>query len=302
MLSSVLSHATDGGPYTWTWDAGILIGIAAWMLAYFLLTGPLRERGGWSPASLKQKIAFTVGTTVLLIALVSPLDHLSDAYLFSAHMIQHLLLLMIIPPLWLIGLPDGLVDQVVSNRRTRQIAKWMVHPVAAYLIFNILVYSWHVPALYQAALEDEHIHILEHLTFLAAGVIGWWPTLGPSKAAAPRAAYPVQMVYTFLMMAPMTLLAVLITFAKQPIYPFYADAPRLWGLSTISDQQVAGLIMWIPGNLVFFTAFANAFFGWFDHQEYMDSLPAVDQNRITGQSKPEGSAHVHRQDPLKMKL
>lgn len=302
MLASVLLHAADGGPYTWAWDASILIGIAAWTLAYFLVSGPLQKRGGWAPASLRQKIAFNLGTAVLFFALVSPLDHLSDEYLFSAHMVQHLLLLMIIPPLWLAGLPDGLVDRVVRGQRIRRIAKWLVHPAAAYLLFTVMVYAWHAPSFYQAALENENIHILEHLTFLAAAVIGWWPALGPSKAAAPRAAYSVQMVYLFLMMFPMTLLAVLITFAKQPIYPFYADAPRLWGLSLMADQQVAGLIMWIPGNMIFFAAFANAFFGWFKHQERMDSLLAADQSPDTGQSKAEGSPQVRRPEPLKIKL
>ncbi|MDD5370702.1 MAG: cytochrome c oxidase assembly protein [Anaerolineaceae bacterium] len=300
MTPSGFPHGAGSGPYTWTWDASILIGIAAGMLVYFLATGPFRKRGGWAPASRRQQFAFTLGMLVLFFALVSPLDHLSDEYLLSAHMIQHLLLLMIVPPLWLIGLPEGLVDRVIAGRHTRQVARWLVHPVVAYLLFNGLVYSWHLPSFYQAALENENLHVVEHLSFLVVAAIGWWPAFGPSIDAAPRAAYPVQLIYLFLMMFPMTLLAALITFAKQPIYPFYADAPRVWGLSLMADQQVAGLIMWIPGNMVFFAAFANAFFGWFAHQEHLDNLLAAGPHPVSGRKKPEGSSPGNRPELLKM--
>lgn len=275
MLASVLPHAGDptGSLWTWAFDPSIMIGIAAWVVGYAWVTGPLQKHRGWAPVSRGRKTAFYLGTLILFLALVSPLDHLGDEYLFGAHMLQHFLLLLVAPPLWLYGLPDGFIDQVITSPRARKFTRWMVHPVTTYFAYNVLVWGWHIPSLYQAALENENIHILEHLTFLFAGVLGWWPIFGKSDKAAPRAGYVAQMIYLFGLMFPMTMLAALITFAKQPFYPFYAQAPRLWGLSVLADQQIAGLIMWIPGNLILFGAFTNSFYQWFKAQEKQPLLP-----------------------------
>jgi cytochrome c oxidase assembly factor CtaG len=135
------------------------------------------------------------------------------------------------------------------------------------LIYNAVFWTWHLPSFYQAALNNENIHIVEHLFFIGAGLISWWPMAGRSQSALPLASYPIRMVYVFFMMFPMVLLASIITFAKHTIYPFYDQVPRLWGLSAIDDQQLAGLIMWIPGNLIYFIAFASLFFRWFRSQE-----------------------------------
>jgi putative membrane protein len=269
MLYSVLHHggAEAGSIWEWTLDPSILIGTLVWIALYALVNGPLQKKGGWQRARIGQQVSFFAGTLIAFLALTSPLDHISDEYLFSAHMLQHLLLMMVAPPLWLIGLPDGLVDRLVQPGRIQFTLRWVLHPVGAFLIYNLVFWIWHIPSLYQAALENENIHILEHLFFIVAGLISWWPMAGRSQKALPLAGYPIRMVYVFLMMFPMTLLAALITFAKQSFYPFYNQAPRLWGLSVIDDQQLAGLIMWIPGNLIFFTAFASTFFNWFKSQE-----------------------------------
>lgn len=270
---------------SWDWAPSILIGLILWVAGYALVSGPLRRRGGWFAVSTGRKIAFYAGSTIVFIALVSPLDRLADEYLFSAHMLQHMLLMMVAPPLWLIGVPDGLIDRIVP-RKAWGVTQFLVGPVAAFVIYNLMVWAWHVPSAYDAALESERLHLVEHLTFMAAGVIGWWPVLGRSEKAARPAALPVQIIYLFVMMFPMTLLAALITFVRVPIYPFYTDAPRLWGLSVMDDQQVAGLLMWIPGNMIFFVPIAFIFFKWMGHEDETGDIFADWDFPVAGGDEP----------------
>jgi putative membrane protein len=269
--------------WVWTWDASILIGAALWTAGYVWLVGPLRRRRGWGPApSWGRQASFHLGTFFLLLALVSPLDYLSDYYLLSAHMVQHLLLVLVIPPLWLIGMPGGWLDDVLPAGFIQKAVFQFTRPLAAFLIFNVVFYAWHIPALYDAALLDERLHVLEHLMFLAVAVVGWWPVLGFLPRAAPRAGYPLQTLYLFLMMVFSTGLGAIISLAKDPLYPIYLNAPRvigstplpaftngprLWGLSIMDDQELAGLIMWVPGNMLFFSAFLLALGAWYRSEE-----------------------------------
>jgi cytochrome c oxidase assembly factor CtaG len=283
-LASILAHvSSEQSIWAWDWEPTVLLGIALWTLGYILLVGPIRKRAGWGPPlRWERQVSFHLGTLVLLFALVSPLDHLSDVYLLSAHMVQHLLLLLITPPLWLMGMPNGWLDTSIPPGILRKFINQITRPVAAFLIFNGVLYAWHIPALYDAALFDEKIHVLEHLMFLAAAVIGWWPVLGFLPKTAPRANYPMQMLYIFVMMVFSTGLGAIITLTKDPLYPYYINAPhvlgstplpsftdgtRLWGLSVMDDQMVAGLIMWVPGNMIFFAAFMIVLYTWFNSEE-----------------------------------
>ena len=272
--------------WIWAWDPGILIGLAAWTFGYILLIGPARKRNGWgAPLRWERQASFHLGTLVLFVALVSPLDHLADFYLLSAHMLQHLLLVLVTPPLWLMGMPNGWLDTYITPGFLQKFINRITRPVTAFLIFNGVFYAWHIPALYDAALFNENVHILEHLMFLAAAVIGWWPVLGFLPKAAPRASYPMQMLYLFMMMVFSTGLGAIITLAKDPLYPYYlnaprvlgstplpsfANGPRLWGLSVMDDQLAAGLIMWVPGNMIFFAAFMIVLYIWFNSEEHKE--------------------------------
>jgi len=272
---SPFPHGDPSEALAWSWEPSILIGIGLWIAGYILVTGPLRRRGGWAAVSPWRQAAFYLGTLTLFVALVSPLDNLAEEFLFSAHMGQHMLLMMIAPALWLLGMPEGFVDRLVPRKLWR-VTGLLVTPAAAFLIYNFWMLTWHVPGLYGAALVDIRVHILEHLIFMAAGVIGWWPVLGRSQKAAPAASPPVQMIYLFLMMFPMTMLAAVLTFAPAPLYSFYNEAPRLWGLSVMDDQQIAGLLMWIPGNMIFFLPFGFIFFKWMD-RDAREGNAAVDK-------------------------
>ncbi|HVP21353.1 MAG TPA: cytochrome c oxidase assembly protein [Anaerolineaceae bacterium] len=275
--------STGQGIWVWTFEPSILIGLAAWTIGYILLVGPVRRLRGWGPPlSRARQLSFHLGSLLVLLALVSPLDHLSDSYLLTAHMIQHLLLLVVAPPLWLMGMPNVRLDQAIGSGRLQKFVHGITRPISAFLIFNAVVWAWHVPGLYDAALANNDVHILEHLMFLAAALIGWWPVLGFLPETAPRASYPVQMMYLFAMMMSTTGLGALLSLAQYPLYPFYLNAPRvlgsmplpthipgprLWGLSVMDDQQLAGLIMWVPGNMLYFSALMVVLSQWFRNEE-----------------------------------
>ena len=129
------------------------------------------------------------------------------------------------------------------------------------MIFNLVVAAWHLPPIYNTAMANHGVHIAQHLMFMAAAVIMWWPLMSPLPEL-PRIAYPAQMLYCFLMTIPMSIVSIYITMADAALYPAYAAAPRIWGLSPMEDQLIGGLIMWVPGSLFFLGVMSVVFFKW----------------------------------------
>lgn len=249
--------------YHWTLEPSIILGLAALCGAYLAGVGPLRRRYNLGPpVARSQLVLFLSGAFVIFFALVSPLDELGDRYWFSAHMVQHLLLTLGGPPLLLLGTPGWLVQPLLKNRAVLRIGRWLTSPVIALGLFNVVFALYHVPALYDLSLRNDAFHILMHLLLMATAVITWWPVLSPVKEL-PRLAYPAQILYLFLESIPPTVLAALITFAETVLYPTYNAAPRLSGVSALADQQAAGLIMWLPGTMVYLLALTIVFFKWF---------------------------------------
>lgn len=230
----------------WHFEPSVVLGLAIWSISYALAIGPLRVRQRWGPAPARwRQLAFHLGTLSVLLALGSPLDDLADEALFSAHMAQHMLLTFVGPPLWLLGTPGWLARRLAP-------APWLnaaTHPVIAFTVFTSIMWVWHVPAMYAAALEDQTLHIVEHLTFMGSALLGWWPILGPDDAGRLRPAY--RLAYLIPSMFACTALAGLITLSSRDLYPFYADTTRFWGLSPLDDQQLGGLGMWLPGDMVY---------------------------------------------------
>ncbi|HEX5688377.1 MAG TPA: cytochrome c oxidase assembly protein [Roseiflexaceae bacterium] len=252
-------------PYAWQWEHALVP--LALALVYWLCAGPLRRRIDGTAEFPRARIqVFMIGVLVLFASVATPLDTLSG-YLLTAHMIQHLLMTLIVPPLLLLGTPDWMLRPLLALPLARPILRVLTHPVVAFLLFNFVFSAWHVPALYNLALQNDTVHILEHLLFLGTAVLTWWPVFSPTREL-PRLSEPAQLLYLFFESLPPTILGALITFAGDPLYPEYVSAPRLWGLSVMLDQQIGGLIMWIPGALVYFTVLTIVFFRWLNRDEY----------------------------------
>lgn len=238
----------------WAWDPSILVGLALFAGAYSALVGPLRRRHGWGErVPFPRQLCFYLGTMAVFVALVTPLDVLADEVLFSAHMAQHMLLTFVAPPLWLLGLPDWAPSLLPRQARLTQLGARLTRPAVAFVIFNATMWAWHVPLAYNAALESESLHIVEHLTFMATAVIGWWPVIQrwPRTDDDPR---PWRILYLFLSTLPCTALAAVITLSPRQLYTFYADTPIQVGLSPLLDQQIGGLLMWLPADMILMLA------------------------------------------------
>ncbi len=245
----------------WTIHPSTVIGLAVLAGLYFWRARQAGGRSGGTPPSALQKLAVLGGLFAIFASLNGPLHDLSDSFLFSAHMVQHLVLTLLVPPLLLVGTPGWMLRPVLDVPVLGALARRVTRPIACFAIFNIVVAAWHLPPLYNAAVALHSVHIAQHLMFMVAAVLMWWPYLSPLPEL-PRLSYPGQMLYSFLMVIPMSIVSIYIAMADDVLYPAYANAPRVWAISPMQDQMIGGLIMWIPGGLFFYGVMSVVFFRW----------------------------------------
>jgi len=229
--------------------------------AGLVLLGGLYAYLGGLRSGRRHVASFFGALVVLFLALNGPLHNLSDKYLFSVHMAQHLLLTLVFPPLLLYGTPARVMRPLLTSRWIMTVGRAVTKPLPAATLFTAPIVLWHVPALYEAALRNHNLHIVQHLVFLATAVIMWWPVLSPVPEL-PRLPHPLQLLYLFLLGIPMSVTGALITLSSDPLYPFYAAAPRVWGLSALQDQQIGGLLMWVLGGLMLWVVMTVIWFRW----------------------------------------
>jgi putative membrane protein len=242
--------------YTVHWSTVIGLGALGGVYALSRAKRAAPQRGGRTKPAL-----FISALVLMFLSLNGWLHDLSDSYLFSAHMVQHLLLAMGVAPLLIMGTPGWMLRPALRVPAIAWIGRALSNPITSFAIFNVALIGWHLPPLYNAAMAHHSIHIVEHLILLVASVIMWWPVLSPLPEL-PRLSYPGQMLYLFLMTIPMSLVSVSIAYASSVLYPFYASAPRVIHLSPMEDQMLGGLIMWIPGGLYFFAVISVIFYRW----------------------------------------
>lgn len=232
-------------------------------VGYYYVGGPLRRKRGLGPSLTGGQITtFVLSELVLVFSLLSPLDEVGDSYLFSAHMVQHLLLASVWPPLLLLAMPAWMGRALFRVPAVGSLLSFATVPAIALILFNLDIYLWHLPGPYDLTLRNEWVHIGEHLTFMFFGLVNWWPVLSP--VPEQRLSYPLQVLYLFVDGMLMMVLGIVFTFSPVVFYSPYAAAPRLWGISALSDQQVGGLIMWYPGNVPYGILLIVAFYKWFE--------------------------------------
>ncbi len=252
----------------------VLAGIIGLQASYLLCVGRYWNRfANGRPTGLWRKVAFSQGVLILLLALATPLDELADYYLFSAHMVQHLLLTLVAVPLLLAGTPGWLLSAVLKKTRLLPIVLKLRHPLLAFGIFNLVFALAHIPGVYELALASQPLHAAEHLLFLVTALLMWLPILSPLEEFKP---YPPlgQVLYLFLQTVPASLVGALLAHASSAYYASYTLAPRITSLSPLEDQQLGGLIMWVGSGLYFLLATAVVFFAWASREEANDRRPA----------------------------
>ena len=255
-------------PYEWSLalHPSVIIGTGVLGALYFYGIGPYRRRHGLPPASRGQIASFCAALVVLLLALNGPVHDLSDYYLFSMHMVQHLVLTLLFPPLLLAGIPEWLLRPLLARPGVFPTGRFLTRPLVAALLFSASIGVWHLGLFYDLMMRSHEVHIATHLLFMVTATLMWWPVMGPSPEL-PRLPTGPAMLYLFLVGIPMQIVAALITFADEVLYPWYLAAPRMWGLSPLDDQQLGGLLMWVPGNLWLFAAIGVLFFRWAREEE-----------------------------------
>jgi cytochrome c oxidase assembly factor CtaG len=215
------------------------------------------DRGYRSRAAL-----FVTGYVALAIALISPLHALGEQY-FWLHMVQHLLLSLVAAPLLLFSgsMPVLLWAFSPRDRSTigrlvgqpgliRTVLRWLTRPVVAWALFVVTQWVWHQPVAYDWALENRWAHYLEHIGFFLTALFFWWPVIGAPPLRSPLS-FPARLAYTFLAWLPNSVLGAGITLSRAPLYPYYVTSGQVNGFDPLFDQQLAGLIMWVPGDVLF---------------------------------------------------
>lgn len=285
--SSTLPDTAANGSW-FALEPPIAAGVIGATALYFYLIGPFRRRfQPGNPIKRRQIAMFLLAMTIIFTTLQGPLAILSDGYLLSAHMLQHLLLTLVMPPLLLKGIPGWLIDRVLLAplflRRTvrrrvspriaggfprgpllQRVGQLVTSPMLAFAPFNVVFLLWHVPAFYEATLTNSLVHSLMHTMFISAAILTWWPVFSPS-AQLPALSDPLQLLYLFFQSIPSTVLGAIITLADVVLYPTYASAPRVIALSPRADQQTAGLMMWFGGAAVILTLITIRWFRWMDN-------------------------------------
>lgn len=256
----------------------VVAGCFGLAIVYWASTSRYRDRfTGSHPVPPVQQIAFYSGIVLALLALASPLDTIGDEYLFTAHMLQHLLLTLGVTPLLLAGTPGWLLRDLLAATRLTGLVRRARHPLVAFFSFNLVFALAHIPAFYELTLNNEALHAAEHLVFMATAMLMWMPVLSPVPDVSPP--YPAlgQVLYLFLQTIPATLVGVLLSATGSAYYPTYLTAPRITALSPLEDQQFGGLLMWVGGGLYFLIATGVVFFAWAAREEAANRRPGIPQ-------------------------
>ncbi|MGH2726131.1 MAG: cytochrome c oxidase assembly protein [Actinomycetota bacterium] len=276
-------------PWSWHPHPEVLALVAILLTAYFwaLRTlGPKHVEPVEFAASRRQKTFFVLGCGAILAAADWPMHELSENYLYSAHMIQHMIVTLAAAPLLMMGTPAWLWRLLLSPPRVLGIVRAITRPLVALFIFNAVLVFTHWPLIVTSSVRTEGVHFSLHALLFASALIMWTPVLSP-LLELPRLSYPGRMLYLFLQSLVPTIPASFLTFGSKPLYHVYETFPRLWGISAHTDQLVAGLIMKIVGGFILWGVIAVLWFRWWslEHKEGVDVLAFGDVDRALNRAQ-----------------
>jgi putative membrane protein len=214
-----------------------------------------------------QVVAFSAGVATLWIASDWPIHDLAEHYLYSFHMVQHLMMTLVAAPLLLLGTPAWLARRLLSPRWLMATVKGVARPIPNLIQFNAILVLSHWPYIVDLTLRHHPLHFVAHAILLTSAIVMWLPIVSPLPEEVPRLAPLAQMVYLFLETIIPTIPASFLTFGTTLLYPIYGTFPRLWGVSAISDQQVSGLIMKLGAGAYLWGVIGAIFFKWYAREE-----------------------------------
>ncbi|MFP5297989.1 MAG: cytochrome c oxidase assembly protein [Actinomycetota bacterium] len=260
----------------WSLDPWIALPIVVTGSIYLFGVRRTWARRSGSVISYRRVAAFLCGLLILAAALLSPIDAISET-LFTGHMVQHLLLMLVVAPLFVYGLPARMIARAVApvmgrslrawhrSRAARLVSAWSWNPIVVVALHALVLWAWHVPAFYSAAWRIDAVHALQHVVFLGSAYLVWALVIGgPGRR---RLDHPRAMLVVFATMMQSAALAAVLVFASQPLYPVHGSGAEAWGMTLLDDQSLAGALMWAPMGAVYLVAFAALFGRWLQVME-----------------------------------
>lgn len=270
---------TQAESLNWSWDP-VIVTLLAVSGAMYAVGSRRLKVVGWN------RWAYAAGWLVLAGALLSPIHRLGEV-LFAAHMTQHELLMLVAAPLLVMGRPLAPYLMALPESWRRPLGGWtkvrwvqvLGAPLVAWMIHAVVLWSWHVPYLYERAVANDVVHALQHSSFLFSAIIFWWTLI---HGRYGRMGYGVGVMYVFSTAAHSSILGALLTFGDQVWYPIYSGRTLLWGMTPLQDQQMGGLIMWVPAGIVFVIVGLAMFAAWLGESERRVRLSRTEAVRNDG--------------------
>jgi putative membrane protein len=231
------------------------------IVAFYLIAcrRHLRETGEVTP--VRRKRLFVLGMAILWVGADWPIHDLAERYLYSVHMAQHILFTLVAAPILIAGMPPWLLRRLLAPRPVMAVFRVITRPLVALILFNGVLLFTHWPAVVTVSVHSEWLHFGLHMLLTGSALAMWWPIMSPLPEL-PALPAPGQMLYLFLQSLAPTIPASFLTFGDHPLYPVYEAFPRIWGMSALTDQLVAGLLMKLVGGAILWGFITVVFFRW----------------------------------------
>jgi putative membrane protein len=255
------------------------------LAAVYLIAARRHEARTGETTPRGRRVLFFTGLGLLWLASDWPMHDLSEGYLYSAHMVQHMMFTLVAAPLLVTGMPAWMWRAILAPAPIRRVFGFLVKPLMAIVVFNGVLLFTHWPSVVEASVGSEPIHFLLHVLVVGSGIVMWWPIVSPLPEMPPISP-PAQMLYLFFQSLAPTIPASFLTFGHEPLYAIYETFPRIWGISAMSDQMAAGLIMKIAGGLILWGVIAAVFFRW-ANREQRDGFDALQWHGIDAEIRTE---------------
>jgi Predicted membrane protein len=209
---------------------------------------------------------FVTGVAVLWIGADWPIHDLAERYLYSVHMVQHLMFTLVAAPILIAGMPPWMLRRMLRPKAVKRVFRFLTRPLVALILFNSVLLFAHWPAVVTVSVHSEWFHFGLHTALTLSALVVWWPIMSPLPEL-PALPAPGQLIYLFLQSLAPTIPASFLTFGTHPLYPVYATFPRIWGISVLTDQLLAGLIMKLVGGAILWGFIAVVFFRWYAEEK-----------------------------------